>query len=98
MRYVHGESGGRMLDSLSQAYHDNQLLAAMPREAFDLMARELRQVAFEAWTADLRGGCSIDQIYFPQSDMISLLIEDAVGLHAALGKRLAFTHATTQVT
>jgi len=58
-------------------------------------------------------GVPIDDIYFPQSGMISLLVvaKDggaietatigrdgvAVGLHAALGKRLSFTRAATQV-
>jgi CRP-like cAMP-binding protein len=102
-----------MLESSHQGHHQaNHLLAAMPPEAFDLMAHDLSQVTLEQGQPIYEAGAPVEQIYFPQSGMISLQVvtnngnvietgivgrEGAVGLHAALGKRLAFTRATTQI-
>jgi CRP-like cAMP-binding protein len=77
-----------------------------------LMGHDLRQISLAQHHAIYEPGAPIDDIYFPQSGMISLLVvakdgvavetatigrEGAVGLHGALGKRLSFTRATTQV-
>jgi CRP-like cAMP-binding protein len=76
------------------------------------MGHDLRQISLAQHHAIYEPGVLIDEIYFPQSGMISLLVvakdggavetatigrEGAVGLHGALGKRLSFTRATTQV-
>jgi CRP-like cAMP-binding protein len=78
----------------------------------DLMGPNLKQIPLVQGQALYEPGETIDQIYFPQSGMISLLVvakdgdaietatigrEGAVGLHSALGKRLSFTRATTQI-
>src|SRR5262245_2649262 len=77
-----------------------------------LIGHDLKQVPLAQGQALYEPGEPIDQIYFPQSGMISLLVvakngaatetatigrEGAVGLHGALGKRLSFTRATTQI-
>src|SRR5262249_5082859 len=77
-----------------------------------LMGHNLKQIALAQGRALYEPGQPIDQIYFPQSGMISLLVvakdggavetatigrEGAVGLHGALGKRVSFTRATTQI-
>ena len=101
-----------MGDGSTLGHQDNRLLAALPREMVDLMGHNLKQIPHAQGKALYEPGESIDQIYFPQSGMISLLVvakdggaietatvgrEGAVGLHSALGKRLSFTRATTQV-
>jgi CRP-like cAMP-binding protein len=93
-------------------HQDNRLLAALPREMLDLMGRDLRQISLAHGRAIYEPGASIDEIYFPQSGMISLLVvaknggavetatigrKGALGLHAPLSQRLSFTRATTQV-
>ena len=101
-----------MANGSTQSHQDNRLLAALPREMLDRMGRDLRQISLAQGQAIYEPGAPIDEIYFPQSGMISLLVvakdggaietatigrEGAVGLHAALGKRLSFTRATTQI-
>jgi CRP-like cAMP-binding protein len=95
-----------------QGHQDNRLLAGLPRDMLELMARDLRQISLAQHQEIYEPGAPIEEIYFPQSGMISLLVvakdggavetatigrEGAVGLHGALGKRLSFTRATTQV-
>lgn len=101
-----------MANGSVQGHQDNRLLAALPRELLDLMGHDLRQISLVQGRAIYEPGAPIDDIYFPQSGIISLLVvakdggsvetatigrEGAVGLHAALGKRLSFTRATTQI-
>jgi CRP-like cAMP-binding protein len=101
-----------MGDGSTLGHQDNRLLAALPREMIELMGPNLKQLALTQGQALYEPGEPIDQIYFPQSGMISLLVvakeggavetatigrEGAVGLHSALGKRLSFTRATTQI-
>jgi CRP-like cAMP-binding protein len=101
-----------MLDMSTHGHRDNRPLAALPSEMLDLMARDLRQISLAQRQANYEPGAPIEEIYFPQSGIISLLVvskdgsavetatigrEGAVGLHGALGKRLSFTRATTQV-
>src|SRR5262245_17996942 len=72
------------------------------------MQHDFKQVALAQGLAIYEPGEQIDQIYFPQSGMISLLVvakdggaietatigrEGAVGLHSAVGMRLSFTRA-----
>jgi CRP-like cAMP-binding protein len=94
-----------MLDMSTHNHRDNRLLAALPSEILNLMAHDLRQISLAQHQAIYEPGAPIEEIYFPQSGMISLLVvaggavetatigcEGAVGLHGALGKRL-FVHA-----
>jgi CRP-like cAMP-binding protein len=86
----------------------NRLLAAIPASAFSLIEANLRATAFKQETVVQEVGEPIEQIYFPQNGMVSLLVitrdgggieaatigyEGAVGLHGGLGKRRAFTRA-----
>jgi CRP-like cAMP-binding protein len=72
----------------------------------------LKQVPLAQGEVVFEPGAPLNQIYFPQSGLISLLIitkdggsveastvgrEGAVGLHGGLGKRTSFTRATTQI-
>ncbi len=101
-----------MAEVLSQDNRQNRLLAALPREMLALIQRELRQISLPQGKAIYEPGAQIDEIYVPHSGMISLLVvgsdgsaieaatigrEGAVGLHSALGKRLSFTRAMTQI-
>jgi hypothetical protein len=101
------------LDNGSRLGHsDNRLLAALPSELFELMQHDFKQISLSQGQAIYEPGEQIDEIYFPQSGMISLLVvakdgnaietatigrEGAVGLHSAVGLRLSFTRATVQV-
>jgi CRP-like cAMP-binding protein len=99
-------------DAGAQSHRDNHLLAAMSPETLALMGRDLRQITLTQGAAVYEPGDAFDEIYFPQTGMISLLIvtkdggsietatvgrEGAVGLHRALGARRSFTRATAQV-
>ena len=101
-----------MLDMSTQGHRDNRLLAALPSEMLNLMGHDLRQISLAQRQAIYEPGAPIEEIYFPQSGIISLLVvskdggavetatigrEGAVGLQGALGKRLSFTRATAQV-
>jgi len=76
------------------------------------MEQDLNHISLTHGRSLYEPGAPIDQIYFPQSGMISLLVvlkdggtietgtigrEGAVGLHSALGKRASFTRATTLI-
>jgi len=101
-----------LADVLTQGHQDNRLLAALPQDAFAAMSRELRQVSLAQGKSLFEPGAPLNEIYFPQSGMISLLVvtsdgraveistigrEGAVGLHGALGERFSFTRAVTQI-
>jgi len=77
-----------------------------------LLEPALKEVSAAQGTVFLEPGSLIDQVFFPQSGMISLLVvtssgnmieastigrEGAVGLHGGLGERRSFTRATVQV-
>jgi CRP-like cAMP-binding protein len=100
---------GHVLSCLDQVQPEKRLLAALPHEMLALIQGDLRQISLPQGKAIYEPGDQIDEIYCPQSGMISLLIfgrdgsaieaatigrEGAVGLHSALGKRLSFTRAT----
>ena len=102
-----------MAKGLVLGHRDNRLLAALPRELFELIERDFKQISLAQGQAIYEPGDQIDQIFFPQSGMISLLVvaknggaietatigrEGAVGLHSAGGRRLSFTRATVQIT
>jgi len=91
---------------------DNRLLAALPPPLLERIQHDFKQIGLLQGHAIYEPGDQIDQIYFPQSGMISLLVvgkdggavetatigrEGAVGLHSALGKRVSFTRATIQI-
>ena len=62
---VHTKNLGRPLD--------NKLLAALPRHQFDLLAPHLTTVSLEQAEVLAEPGDEFDQVYFPQSGMLSLL-------------------------
>ena len=101
-----------MAQALAAAHGDNRLLAALPRDAFAEMSRDLRQISLVQGNSLFEPGAPLDDIYFPHSGMISLMVvtsdgraveistigrEGAVGLHGALGARFSFTRAITQI-
>ncbi len=95
-----------------EGHRENRLLAALPSGTFALLGRDLRQVSLAQGEPIYEPGASRDEIYFPQTGLISLLVvihnggaietatvgrEGAVGLHRGLGPRRSFTRATTQI-
>ena len=51
----------------------NKLLAALPREAFELLRPHLTTIGLAQGTVLFEVGNEVDQIYFPLSGMISLV-------------------------
>ena len=101
-----------MADIVAQSHGDNRLLAAMSPETLALMGSDLRQISLTQGAVIYEPGDPLDEIYFPQTGMISLLVvtkdggsietatvgrEGAVGLHRGLGARRSFTRANTQI-
>jgi CRP-like cAMP-binding protein len=93
-------------------HRDNRILTALPDGVLSTMERDLRQVVLAPGTTIFEPGDPVEQIYFPQSGIISLLVvtahggtveistigrEGALGLHRALGERRSFTRAIAQV-
>ena len=91
---------------------DNRLLASLSAEEFSSLGRDLRQIDIPQGRTLYKPGDPIEEIYFPQSGLISLLVvtedggqietstvgrEGAVGLHRGFGERCSFTHATVQI-
>ena len=100
------------MDARLESHRDNRLLAALAPEMFELMRPDLRLISLQQSHELYEPGDEIDQIYFPQSGMLSLLIvtkdgrffetstvgrDGAVGLHAGLGPRFSLTRATVQI-
>jgi CRP-like cAMP-binding protein len=98
--------------SISNKYAGNRLLAVLPEEAIALLAPDLRQVTLPQRVVCYGAGDSIDQVYFPQTGVISLLVttgdgntvetslvgrEGAVGLQCGNGPCLSFTRAIVQI-
>src|SRR5262249_6174372 len=96
----------------AQDHRDNRLLASLPPDTLGLLERDLRHVSLEQGAILLEPGDPIEDIYFPQTGLISLLVlgrdggitetatvgrEGAVGLNGGLGGRRSFTRATTQI-
>lgn len=101
-----------MADIVAQSHGDNRLLAAMSPETLALMGSDLRQISLTQGASIYEPGDPLDEIYFPQTGMISLLVvtkdggsietatvgrEGAVGLHRGLGARRSFTRANAQI-
>ncbi len=101
-----------MHDTTAHSHTNNRLLAALPAETLAAMSRELKHISMVQGSTLYEAGAQIDDVYFPQSGMVSLLVvskdggaiqvaaigrEGAVGLHSAVGKRRSLTRATTQV-
>ena len=62
------------LAEVKQVHEDNRLLAALPHDALAEVSRELRQVSLVQGKALFEPGAPLDEIYFPQSGMISLMV------------------------
>jgi CRP-like cAMP-binding protein len=92
--------------------YDNYILAALPRKTLAMLERDLKEVSLPLGVVCFEPGDMIDQIYFPATGMISLLVaagngamveatmigrEGAVGLQRAIGIRKSFTRATVQI-
>jgi CRP-like cAMP-binding protein len=52
----------------------NKLLATLPREHFDMLAPHITSAPLQQNTVLLEAGEEVDQIYFPHSGMLSLLV------------------------
>jgi len=101
-----------MADSLIQSHSDNRLLTALPSATLAQMGGDLRQISMAQGVVIYQPGDAVDDVYFPQTGLISLLIvtrdggsietstvgrEGALGLQCGLGPRRSFTRATTQI-
>jgi len=93
-------------------HQENRLLASLSREAFARLEPVLKEIWAPQGTVLFGPGERIEQVYFPQSGMISLLVvtnkgdlietsiigrEGAVGLQRGFGERRSFTRATVQM-
>jgi CRP-like cAMP-binding protein len=98
--------------ALSNRVAGNQLLVNLPGDCHMLLEAHLQQVNLPQGALCYSPGDPIEQVYFPQTGMISLLLdigdgemvetasvgrEGAVGLQAGLGGRLSFTRAIVQI-
>lgn len=96
----------------AEGHRDNRLLAAMPPNTLALLEPDLRKVSLEAGAVLLEPGELIENIYFPLTGLISLMVigkdgnfietstvgrEGGVGLHSGLGRRRSFTRAIAQI-
>jgi len=90
----------------------NRLLRALPREPLALLEQDLRQVSLTQGLVCFEAGKAIDQVYFPLTGMISLLVatgdgemvetgtigcEGAAGLQCGLGESYSYGLATVQI-
>ncbi|MFY9837497.1 MAG: Crp/Fnr family transcriptional regulator [Xanthobacteraceae bacterium] len=100
------------IDRESASHSGNRILAASPDDAFRQLEPDLRHVSLLQGTLCYDAGDPIDQVYFPQSGIVSLLVmtgesemvetsaigrEGAVGLQCGLGPRLSFSRAVVQI-
>jgi CRP-like cAMP-binding protein len=90
----------------------NRLLAALPADALSQLEPDLRQLTLPQGVVCYATGDPIDQVYFPETGMISQLVttgdgdmveisstgcEGAVGLQCGFGPRMSFTRTTVQI-
>jgi CRP-like cAMP-binding protein len=90
----------------------NRLLAGLPDDTFAQLEPDLRPLTLTQGVVCYAAGDPIDQVYFPHTGMISLLVatgegdvvetssigrEGAVGLQCGFGPRLSFTRAMVQI-
>ena len=91
---------------------ENRLLAGLPDDTLAQLESDLKQLTLPQGMVCYGAGDPIDQVYFPHTGMISLLLstgegdvvetssigrEGAVGLQCGFGPRLSFTRATVQI-
>jgi CRP-like cAMP-binding protein len=101
-----------MTQKQSNGHLRNRLLTAIPPNAFSLFESDLRASTLKQGAIVQEAGEVVEQIWFPQTGMISLVVvtqegvgieaasigrEGSVGLHRGLGKRRSFTRAVMQV-
>jgi CRP-like cAMP-binding protein len=101
-----------LVEAWAEGHRDNRLLAAMSPNTLALLEPDLRKVSLEQGAVLLEPGELIENIYFPLTGLISLMVigkdgnsvetstvgrEGAVGLHSGLGRRRSFTRATAQI-
>lgn len=90
----------------------NHLLAAFPSDCIALLEHDIRHVMLPQDTLCCDAGNPIEQVYFPQSGMISCLVTTgdgemvetasigrggAFGIQAGLGRRYSFARAIVQI-
>jgi CRP-like cAMP-binding protein len=90
----------------------NRLLALLKSEDFSLLSRHLREVPIEQGSLLEERGEPVDGVYFPQTGMISLIVEmpedrsvevgtvgreGGIGLSVGLGSRVGSVSALVQV-
>jgi CRP-like cAMP-binding protein len=90
----------------------NRLLASLRMEDLRLLERHIREVPIEQGEMLEEPGGSVDAVYFPQTGMVSLIVqmpedssvevgtvgsEGAVGMAVGLGSRVSFISALVQV-
>jgi CRP-like cAMP-binding protein len=100
------------VDSRVAHQNRNRLLASLKADDFSLLGRFLREVAIEQGQILEERGERVDAVYFPQSGMVSLIVEmpedrsvevgtvgseGAVGVTAGLGSRIGSVSALVQV-
>ena len=105
--FCHGVVGG---DAILQIR--NRLLASLKGEGLNLVRGHLREVAIQQGDMLEEPGRSVDGVYFPQTGMISLIVqmpedstvevgtvgsEGAIGMAVGLGSRISFIRALVQV-
>jgi CRP-like cAMP-binding protein len=91
---------------------ENRLLAGLPDDTLAQLESDLKQLTLPQGMVCYGAGDPIDQVYFPHTGMISLLLstgegdvvetssigrEGAVGLQCGFGPRLSLTRATVQI-
>ena len=90
----------------------NRLLASLKAEDLSLLRRHFREIPIEQGEMLEEPGRAVDAVYFPQTGMISLIVqmpedssvevgtvgfEGAVGVAVGLGSRVSFISALVQV-
>jgi CRP-like cAMP-binding protein len=91
----------------------NRLLASLEEGGLNLIRRHLREVHIKQGDMLEEPGRAVDAVYFPQTGMISLIVqmpedstvevgtvgsEGAIGMAVGLGSRISFIRALVQVT
>jgi CRP-like cAMP-binding protein len=91
---------------------ENRILAALPDSVFQQLEPDLQHVTLPQGRVCIDAHDPIDQVYFPQSGMVSLLVatggggmietssigrEGAVGLQCGFGPRLSLSRAVVQI-
>jgi CRP-like cAMP-binding protein len=99
-----------MTDTLS--WSRNRLLASLSPQSSDILQKELQSCAPERGKVLIEAGDEVEQIYFPQTGMISQLVvteegdtietsnigrEGGLGLNSAFGPRRSLTRANIQI-